>query len=141
MRQLAAFLCFVATAFPAFAQIATTDEEEPEDMILGFRGKSKYQIVVPDVFSDSVAKSSVTRAAELVRQAFAANKITLPVVKEAEMDAARPALFVGATKFAAANAVDTTILTFPEVSVMNEHGVVASADRPVKQRLTGSHTA
>lgn len=111
MRQLAAFLCFVATAFPAFAQIATTDVDEPEDMILGFRGKSKYQIVVPDAFADDVAKSSVMRrAAELVQQAFAANKITLPVVKEAEMDAARPALFVGATKFAAANAVDTSKL-------------------------------
>ena len=110
MRQLAAFLCFVATAFPAFAQIATTDVDEPEDMILGFRGKSKYQIVVPDMFSDDVAKSSVTRAAELVRQAFAANKITLPLVKETEMDAARPALFIGSTKFAAANAVDTSKL-------------------------------
>ena len=50
------------------------------DLILGFRGKSKYQIVVPDAFADAATESSVTRAAELVQQAFAANKITLPVV-------------------------------------------------------------
>ena len=80
MRQLAAFLCLFAIALPSIAQIATTNLDEPEDMILGFRGKSKYQIIVPDVAANPTAESSVTRAAELLQQAFAANKITLPVL-------------------------------------------------------------
>ena len=103
MRLLTIIVCLVTCSFAAFAQTPASTDDEPEDLILGFRGKSKYQIVVPDAFADAAAESSVTRAAELVQQAFAANKITLPVVKESAMEATRPSFFIGATKFAAAN--------------------------------------
>lgn len=106
MRQLTVLVCSFAIALSANAQIATTDVGAPEDMILGFRSKSKYQIIVPDMAANPTAESSVTRAAELLQQAFAANKIMLPVVKESQAEAGRPGFYVGATKFAAANGAE-----------------------------------
>ena len=94
------------------AQVASgIADSDDEDLILGFRGKSKYQIVVPDAAPNPVAESSVARAAELLQQAFAANKITLPVVKESQVEAGRPGFYIGATKFAAAHAVDIAKLS------------------------------
>ena len=88
----------------------TSDEE---DLILGFRGKSKYQIVVPDPMPNEAAAGSVTRAAELLQAAFSANGIKLEVKKESESeaDAARPGFYLGATKFAAASGVDAKSLS------------------------------
>ena len=116
MRQLTVLVCAFAIALSANAQIARTDLDAPEDMILGFRGKSKYQIIVPDVAANPTAESSVTRAAELLQQAFAANKITLPVVKESQAEAGRPGFYVGATKFAAANGASTASPVSPVCS-------------------------
>lgn len=77
-----------------------------EDLILGFRGKSKYQIVVPDTLPKGAIESSVTDAADLLKAAFAANAITLEVKRESQVDNVRPAFYLGATKFAAAHHVD-----------------------------------
>lgn len=106
MRLLTLLVCFPALAVTAISQTKVSDDEGQEDMILGFRGRSKYQIVVPDVAVNAAAESSVTRAAELLQQAFAANKIALKVVKESEVDAARPGFYLGATKLAAAKGVE-----------------------------------
>lgn len=125
-------IAFTTIAHAAFAQSPATNDDEPEDIILGFRGKSKYQIVVPDVFADAVAESSVTQAAELVRQAFEANKITLPIVKESARDAARPAFFLGATRFAAAHGVEAGKLdgwTFVH-KVADRQVIIAGHDAP-----------
>ena len=103
---LVAALHAAETPAKAVAPVSGGTVSDDEDMILGFRGKSKYQIVVPDVAANEAADSSVTRAAELLQQAFAANKITLDVVKESQADAARPGFYVGATKFAAAKGVE-----------------------------------
>ena len=89
-------------------QVATSDEE---DLILGFRGKSKYQIVVPDLLPNEAAAASVGRAAELLQAAFSANGIKLEVKKESEAEAAQPGFYLGATKFAAASGVDATSLS------------------------------
>ena len=91
MRPLTFLACCFVVSLPAIAQNKVSADDEPEDVILGFRGKSKYQIVVTDVAANAAAETSVTRAAELLQQAFAANKITLPVVKESQAEAARPA--------------------------------------------------
>lgn len=107
MRLFTLLVCFPAFAVTALSQTqASGDDDAPEDMILGFRGRSKYQIVVPDVAGNAAAESSVTRAAELLQQAFAANKIALKVVKESEADAARPGFYLGATKLAATKGVE-----------------------------------
>jgi len=90
------------------SQSATSDEE---DLILGFRGKSKYQIVVPDPMPNEAAAVSVRRAAELLQAAFSANGIKLEVKKESEAVAAQPGFYLGATKFAAASGVDAKSLS------------------------------
>lgn len=126
------FACYLAFSVAIVAQTATSTDEEPEDIILGFRGKSKHQIVVPDAFADALAESSVTRAADLVQQAFAANRITLPIVKESALDAARPAFFIGATKFAAANGADTRELSgfAYRHKVVGRNVIIAGHDAP-----------
>jgi len=108
MRLLTLLVCFPALAVTAISQTKVSDDEGPEDIILGFRGRSKYQIVVPDVAANAAAESSVIRAAELLQQAFAVNKVTLKVVKESEVDATRPGFYLGATKLAAAKGVELT---------------------------------
>ena len=131
MRAPTLLPCLLLSSL-AFGASAQPVADEPEDLILGFRGKSKYQIVVPDVAPNAVADSSVTRAADLVRQAFAANKITLPVVKESAMDAARPAFFIGATKFAAANGGEASGLSGfgYRHKVVGRNVIIAGHDAP-----------
>jgi hypothetical protein len=90
----------------ATARDAAPATSEDEDLILGFRGKSKYQIVIPDPMPDPVAAASTSRAAELLQAAFNAVGIALEVRKEPEADASRPGFYLGATKLAAANGVD-----------------------------------
>lgn len=129
---LTAFLWNLALSATIVAQTADSTDDEPEDLILGFRGKSKYQIVVPDSFEETATESSVMRAAELVREAFAANKITLPVVKESALNAARPAFFIGATKFAAANGGDASGLSGfgYRHKVVGKNVIIAGHDGP-----------
>ncbi len=113
----------------ANSETVTSDDE---DLILGFRGKSKYQIVVPDPMPNEAAAASVGRAAELLQAAFSANGIKLEVKKESEADAARPAFHLGATKFAAANGVDAKTLggwSYVHKAV-GRHIIIAGNDAP-----------
>lgn len=85
-------------------------DSERENLILGFRGKSKYQIVIPDPMPNQAAANSVARAADLLRAAFSVNGIKLEIKKESDADMARPGFYLGATKLAAANGVDARSL-------------------------------
>jgi hypothetical protein len=82
------------------------EDSDAEDLILGFRGRSKYQILVPDPMPNEAAAGSVGRAAELLQAAFNANGIKLEVKKESEAERGRPAFYLGATKFASDNGID-----------------------------------
>lgn len=132
MRYSTSFICLLLLSLSCIPLLRAAEEDEPEDMILGFRGKSKYQIVVPDAAANPAAESSVTRAADLLQQAFAANKITLPIVKESELDFARPAFFLGATKFALANGVDASGLGgfAYRHKVVGRNVIIAGHDEP-----------
>ncbi|WP_395751764.1 DUF4838 domain-containing protein [Prosthecobacter sp.] len=146
MRPTFLLVCFFALAASAFGQTKVNDEDAPEDMILGFRGKSKYQIVVPDVEANAVAESSVTRAAELLQQAFAANKITLSVVKESQVEVARPGFYLGATKFAGTKGVEMKKLSgWGYVhKVVGKDVIIAGNDEPdplAGKRSTGRDEA
>lgn len=77
-----------------------------EDLVLGFRGKSKYEIVVPDAMPDAAVARSVTDAAELLAAAFSANKIALAVKRESDADGAKRHFYLGPTRFAAAHGVE-----------------------------------
>ncbi|MBN8417492.1 MAG: DUF4838 domain-containing protein [Verrucomicrobia bacterium] len=146
MRLLSLLVWFSALAVTALSQTKVNDDE-PEDMILGFRGRSKYQIVVPDMAANTAAESSVTRAADLLQQAFAANKIALEVVaSESEVDAARPAFYLGATKFAEANGVDMTKASGWSYAhkVVGANVIIAGHDEPdalVGKRADGKEKA
>ncbi|MEO6740201.1 MAG: DUF4838 domain-containing protein [Chthoniobacteraceae bacterium] len=132
MKLLTSLLFSLAFAATAISQTKAGGDDAPEDMILGFRGKSKYQIVVPDAAANAAAESSVTRAAELLQQAFAANAIKLEVRKESEAEAARPGFYLGATKFAAANGVDAKRLggwSYVHKAV-GRHIIIAGNDAP-----------
>ena len=82
------------------------EDSDAEDLILGFRGRSKYQILVPDPMPNESAAGSIGRAAELLQTAFNANGIKLEVKKESEAERGRPAFYLGATKFASGKGVD-----------------------------------
>ena len=140
MKHALTFLsCLLLTSLlpvATFAQEAkpnsgnvTSDEE---DLILGFRGKSKYQIVVPDPIPNEAAAASVSRAAELLQAAFSANGIKLEVMKESEADAARPGFYLGATKFAAASGVDAKSLSGWSYvhRVVGRHVIIVGNDAP-----------
>ena len=68
--------CLLLTALPPVATAATEAKpksenvtSEVEDLILGFRGKSKYQIVVPDPVLNAAAAVSVKPAAFICQMA------------------------------------------------------------------------
>ncbi len=85
--------------------------QQEEDLILGFREKSKYQIVIPDAMPEEVVSNSVTQAANLLKTAFATNGIVLEIKHESEVDTTRSGLYLGPTKFAAAHGVDVSKLS------------------------------
>lgn len=83
-----------------------------EDLILGFRSKSSYQLVVPDADpeADAIAADSAAQAASFLKSAFAAQGIQLDIKPESEADPDKHGIYVGRTRFAASNGVDATAL-------------------------------
>lgn len=76
------------------------------EIILGVNGKTKHEIVIPDKFNNESAKESIARAAKLIQQAFAANRIKLKVVNESNKTGGMHGIYLGSTKFAKDNGVD-----------------------------------
>jgi len=122
-RSIAALIVFAVVA-PAFAQAA--------DLTLLAGGKSDYQIVVPDKLPTDRLTESLAQTARLVQTAFAANGAEVAVVKEADRDLAKPAIFLGDTKFARSNGFDpATIDGWGYVQrVVGRDLVIAGSDRP-----------
>ncbi|MBO4649482.1 MAG: DUF4838 domain-containing protein [Lentisphaeria bacterium] len=81
------------------------------DIVLGVNGRTKHQIVIPDSYPNAAAEESVSRAAELMKQCFAANQIKMAVVKESSKDPKRHGIYLGATRFAGSNGVKVSDLT------------------------------
>ncbi|MEO6741744.1 MAG: DUF4838 domain-containing protein [Chthoniobacteraceae bacterium] len=73
-------------------------------------GKSEYQIVVPDKLETPALTECIAQTARLVQTAFKANGAEVRVVAESARDAAKPALFLGDTRFAREHGVDVTNL-------------------------------
>ncbi len=80
------------------------------DVIIGVNGRTKHQIVIPDGFADEIAKESVTRAAKLMQEIFAESSLKMEIVPESSVKADLNGIYLGGTKFAAANGVDVTKL-------------------------------
>ncbi len=105
---------------------------DKEHLILGFRGKSKYQIVVPDELPNGTVRDSVERSAALLQEAFAANGIALEIEEESAADLSRPGVFLGATSFAAANGVERADLKgwMYAHKAVGRHIIIAGNDEP-----------
>lgn len=110
----------------------TAQVTQAGELLLGGMERTSYQVVVPDEFDDPALEQSVTRAAELMQQAFAAQDIEIAVVSESEADADRPSIHVGNTRFAADNGV-----TFERGQgwtytwkAVGKHLIVAGNDQP-----------
>lgn len=78
--------------------------------VLAANGRTTYQLVLPDRLPDPQIEALLREAARLVQQAFAQNGFALPIVAEAQRDAARPGLFLGDTAFAREQGLDLAAL-------------------------------
>jgi hypothetical protein len=80
------------------------------DLTLLSDGKSDYQIVLPDKLETPALTECLKQTARLVQTAFKANGADISVVTEAQLDAAKPALLLGNTRFAQTHGLDVTKL-------------------------------
>ncbi len=108
------------------------------DLILGVNGQTRHQVLVPDSIPDERLGKSVMAAADLMREAFAAQGIDLPVAKESEKDPERHGIYLGATAFAKDHGVDVATLpgaTFVH-KVIGKDLIIAGrdADEPLSRR-------
>lgn len=82
----------------AFLSFAGADSARAEEMEVVANGKSGYVIVVAE---DNVDKAKMTQAAGLLRSLIAeATGVELPVVKESEAPAGKPAIYLGKSQVA-----------------------------------------
>jgi hypothetical protein len=93
----------IAVAITFACGLAVSSEE---DLVLGFHRKSGYQVVIPDQMPNEAVSNSVSQAASLLTNAFAANSITIEVKKESEVESISPGIYLGPTKLAASSGVD-----------------------------------
>ena len=109
-----------------------TAGNEENNLVLGVRGKSKYQIVIPDQMPNAAVADSVKQAADVLKAAFAANAIALEVKRESEIDGTLPGIYLGPTKFAAANGVDVGKLSGWSYvhKVAGANVIIAGNDQP-----------
>ena len=80
------------------------------ELTLGDKGKSDYQIVLPDTFPTPAIGEGMKQAARLVRTAFKANGVNVAVVAEGKRDRAKPGIYLGDTAFARTHGVDVSKL-------------------------------
>jgi hypothetical protein len=92
-------------AIPLSLSVATA-----ADLTLLDSEKSDYQIVLPDHSPSPAVEKSLEQTARLLQTAFLANRAKVPIVRETERDASRPALLLGKTRFARAAGIDVTTL-------------------------------
>ena len=97
------------SALPALL-LLVTQAACADDLVLAAEGKSNYQIVLPDTALSPAVGECLNQTARLVQVAFEANGIDVPIVKEGQRDAAKPALYLGDTAFARANGVEVARL-------------------------------
>ncbi len=76
-----------------------------DDLILLEKGRSSYQIVVPDRSATPGLEADLAETARLLQTAFEANGATVPVVPESERRADQPALLLGDTALARAQGI------------------------------------
>lgn len=89
---------------------AGADAQSPGALTLLAKGRSEYQIVLPDHCSDAALSNRLARAAGVLQAAFAANGCAVPVAPESARLPDRPAIFLGDTAKARAAGIDPSAL-------------------------------
>jgi tetratricopeptide (TPR) repeat protein len=79
-------------------------------VVLAEKGKSEYQIVVPDKYPTPAIGEDMKQVARLLQTAFKANGADLPVVAESARDSAKPGIFLGDTAFSRTNGINISQL-------------------------------
>ena len=74
---------------------------QKRDLVLGTPGNTSYQLVIPEDAGESLEQS-----AELIRKAFDASGINLPVVTEMRKNRSKPGIYLGDTEFARDHGID-----------------------------------
>ncbi len=104
------------------------------DLVLLSDGKSDYQIVMPDKLPNAALTECVNQTARLLQTAFKANGADVDVVSEGKRDRAKPALFLGNTRFAQASGIEVTKLRDWSYvhRVVGSDVIIAGNDQPAR---------
>ena len=102
------------------------------DLVLGERGRTEYQLVLPDVAPSPSVGECLQQTARLVQAAFQANDLELPIVVESKRDPAKPALYLGDTAFARSQQIEFAKLTGwgYVLRVVGRDVIIAGRDQP-----------
>ena len=92
------------------AKTAAYPDGMASSLVLAEKGKTDYQVVVPDTVPTPKIGRSLGECAYLIQAAFKANGAELPAVLESERDPARPGIYLGDTAFARDHGVEATKL-------------------------------
>lgn len=76
------------------------------DLVVAEKGKTDYQVIVPDESPATEVGGCLNQVARLVQSAFKANGVEIPIVAESKRDPAKPGLFLGNTAYARSNGVN-----------------------------------
>ena len=68
-----------------------------DDLVLAAKGRSDYQIVVPDQYPSPAIGECLRQTARLLQTAFKGNGVEVPVVPEGNRDPTKPAICLGDT--------------------------------------------
>jgi hypothetical protein len=102
------------------------------DLVLSDRGKSDYQVVVPDSSADPETGEWLKQAARLVQAAFKVNGADIPVAAESGKDPGKPGIYLGDTEFSRQNGIKLSELKgwgyF--IKAVGSNLVIAGRDKP-----------
>ena len=106
-------------------------------LVLADKRASDYQIVLPDTYPTPAIQADLQQVARLLQTAFRANGAELAVVAEAAREAAKPAIYLGATSFARRHGVAVKGWSYVHKAVGRDL-IIAGADEPAPGKGTSS---
>jgi tetratricopeptide (TPR) repeat protein len=101
-------------------------------LVLAEKGKSDYQIVVPDKYPTPGIGEDMKQVARLLQTAFKANGSDLPIVAESALAPAKPGIFLGDTAFARSKGINASQLKGWSyiLKAVDKNLIIAGNDQP-----------
>ncbi|NOX57064.1 MAG: hypothetical protein GXP27_22040 [Planctomycetes bacterium] len=111
---------------------------EPAEVVIAADDTCPYQIVLPDASATEAIRGGLYETARLVQAAFLANGFRTPIVVESQRDAAKPAIFLGNTRFSREHGVDTSkVIGWGYIlKVVGRDVIIAGRDQPAPVKTT-----